>query len=200
MDDTRKTLLILNGVPHHLDQILRALAAAPTVEVDPATINPAEGPNTNPEHVVSLSPATLDYDDKQVVFFRQHGGFTVLLGKGKVKHYREGGAKIIKGKLLSTPVMKKTRVPEPEPAPRFAPRAEPYYQDDRVDVRNGPRFRDNSSYASNSQVPQGGYRRDEVVAFSGGQRPDGPRPYQPSSTSYDDHQRKLRSLGRMTSR
>jgi hypothetical protein len=196
MDDKLKTLLILNGVPHFLDAVLRSVGASPTVEVDPSTINLSEGPNVNPEHVVVLRPAVTDYDDKQIVFFKQHGGFTVLLGKDKVAHYKAAGAKIIKGKLLSTPVLKKSRVPE-VPQQEFRQQPEPFYRDSQ-EVTNRPRLRDNSSYASNSQPPQGGWRRGEVAVLSG-QNPREPvREYRPSSSSYDDHQARMRHLVRNT--
>jgi len=133
MEDHTKTLLLLNSVPHFLDAVLRSIHAAPTIEIDLATVNVSEGPKVNPEHVVVLrhavSTKVFDYSalhQGQVVVFKQHGGFTVLLGKDVIAKSREAGVTKIKGKLLSTPVLKKCRVPQ-EPVSQIRP--EPYYRD-----------------------------------------------------------------------
>ncbi|MNU19614.1 hypothetical protein D3C71_78450 [compost metagenome] len=172
MEDHYKTLLLLNSVPHRLDAVLRSIHGAPTIEIDLATVNVSEGPKVNPEHVVVLRDAVLakapDYSalhKGQVVVFKQHGGFTVLLGKDKVAEYRAQGLTKIKGKLLSTPVLKKCRVPE-EPAPQIRP--EPFYRDPDG-FTNRPRFQ----------------RPGEAVPLE---------QYRPDPDAYDRHQRQLQRM------
>jgi len=182
MEDHHKTLLLLNSVPHHLDAVLRSIHGAPTIEIDLATVNVSEGPKANPEHVVVLRDAVLakspDYSalhKGQVVVFKQHGGFTVLLGKDRVAEYRAQGSTKIKGKLLSTPVLKKCRVVDVYlEEPQIRP--EPFYRDP-AGVTNRPRL----------------YGREP--------RPDAappreyqPKEYVPSSDSYDRHQRQLNRM------
>jgi hypothetical protein len=181
MEDHHKTLLLLNSVPHFLDAVLRSIHGAPTIEIDLATVNVSEGSKANPEHVVEFRDAVLakapDYSalhKGQVVVFKQHGGFTVLLGKDKIAEYRAQGSTKIKGKLLSTPALKKCRVVDVSPEPQIRP--EPYYRDPSG-VTNRPRL----------------YGREP--------RPDSPPPreyqpreYVPSSDSYDRHQRQLSSM------
>ena len=181
MEDHYKTLLLLNSVPHFLDAVLRSIHAAPMIEIDLATVNVSEGPKANPEHAVAFRHMALakqpDYSDLhkgQVVVFKQHGGFTVLLGKDKVAEYRAQGSTKIKGKLLSTPALKKCRFVEATPEPQIRP--EPFYRDPSG-VTNRPRLYGRDPRPD--QAPPQEYQ---------------PREYKPSSDSYDRHQRQLNRM------
>lgn len=102
----KESLLILNGQRYKLSQLLVIANTAPTIGINATDINDG----SNSEHRVSFEPATPIANDHQPmlpIVFKQHGKFTVLLGETLIK---DGMNKV---RLLSTPALKKARLPDP---------------------------------------------------------------------------------------
>lgn len=112
MDDP-KTLLILNGVPHLLSSVLLNAKIAPAVTIEAEKIHPLQAPT--PETRVRHLPETVEASEREVIFFKQNTGYTVLTGRKKVEEELARGSKQVRGRLLSTPMLKKCRHEERPP-------------------------------------------------------------------------------------
>lgn len=122
MDETSKALLLLNGVPHRLSAVLANARQAPVVSIAVTEINPLPHCGGPADSLVEHRPATPEATEREIVFFKQQGGYTVLLGRKKfdemlTKPVTEAQAKakaqtsmVIQGRLLSTPMLKKCRL------------------------------------------------------------------------------------------
>lgn len=92
--------LFLGGNIYDADQIPRLTSGAPFISVDPKEINDDD----EPSHVPSFQkPFTSD----KVVFYKQHGKFTVVAGD-RNRHTGKDGK--VSGYLLSGPVFKRAKL------------------------------------------------------------------------------------------
>lgn len=128
MNDT-SALLLLNGVPHRLSAVLANARLAPMISVKIEDIHALPHCGGPADSLIEHRPETPEATEREIVFFKQNGGFTILLGRKKfeesVKPVDEATAKKlrarpgeVRGRLLSTPALKKCRLenePQPEP-------------------------------------------------------------------------------------
>jgi hypothetical protein len=134
--------LLFKGEEYRLGQLHAQVKTAPPIEVKLDDLNlvgltKLAADQQDPAHaeltVAKHEPVLPEYVEQFVVFYKQEGKFTVLLGHIKVRQALEAGNTVIKGKLISGPVLKKCRiekeaapvieVPPAAPAPQFnAPR------------------------------------------------------------------------------
>lgn len=146
MDDPQ-ALLILNGVPHHLSKVLQNARIAPTVEIKIEDINALPHCGGPAESLVRHQPETVAGTEREIVFFKQNGGYTILTGRKKFEQQAQG---VVKGKLLSTPMLKKCRVEE---APGEVEQREQALEVDRLrDQRS--RFEDRSYRGVRIEIPR----------------------------------------------
>lgn len=110
MDATNYPVLLLNKVPHQLNAVISNAGSGPMIEAKLVEINPMHGKDCLPHHSVELRHVRSDTVVKEPVFFKQDGKYTVLLGMGFVYQAQEKGAVTVRGRLLSTPMLKKCRV------------------------------------------------------------------------------------------
>lgn len=122
MEATNTTVLLLNRVPHELSMILMQAKMAPIVTVRITDVHPLPHCGGPAESLVEHRPVTPEATEGELVLFRQNGGYTILLGRQKwealaskpvdeatgKKRREEPG--FLKGRLLSTPALKKCRV------------------------------------------------------------------------------------------
>lgn len=136
----------LNNAQYDLPTVVTVAATGPTVEIDAAELDMKNFPILSRQVSVKLP-----------VFFKYNGKFIVLLGQELAVAALMANKAKIKGKLVSTPMLKKARIeerqaqPQREEVPAYRPRAaersdrdqRPYA--DRADgtrparVYNGPR-------------------------------------------------------------
>lgn len=155
MNDSQPSphVLVLSGSRHRLVEVLQQAKMAPTIKVKVADLNDG----TNPDHVPSVTPPAPTAFATGVVFYKQHGKYTALLGQAHIEQLmaQKGFTGEITGKLLSSPSLKKTRIEEipvqhradyhrPDGSYNQAPypRPRPPYRDQNNQYANRPRFRD----------------------------------------------------------
>lgn len=147
MADNQKPLLTFQGNDHFLDLILGALSSAPIVEIPAKDIIDAE---------VRFTPSEPELDRSHPTYYKHDGKYIVLLGKKKVAEQLEKGQTVLKGRFLSKPALKQTRVPDPALLAAAAERAaQPAYESTGY-TPNRPRFNDNRSFAPRTTTT--GYR------------------------------------------
>ncbi len=134
-------MLLVGGFAHHVKQLLQYGAAGPLIEIPINEINDPLDEQFKAEHTVEFKPHTTEFDAAPVLFFKQHGKYTVLTGKDVVAQHILEKKTAITGRLLSTPAMKKARpvvvaVPTPTPVPAASHPAEfanrPRFDDERT--------------------------------------------------------------------
>lgn len=130
--------LTLAGHQYDAETIKRLCGSAPKIEVNLTDINDG----TNPEHVPNLSE---QFICDIVVFYKQHGKMTIVLGDAE-KHTKDGK---VKGALLSSPMIKKARIDQPEFF--HQPAVTQSYPDD---FRNRPRFQGGGLNANTGHHPR----------------------------------------------
>lgn len=153
MDDTAQPLLLLNHMPHRLTMVLAQLRLAPQIEVDLQDINALPHCGGPAQSLVEYRPMTAESAEQEIVFFKQNGGYTILLGRKKFE--AEGSGKVteaearqrretprkIRGRLLSTPALKKCRLELEEPTQPM--------EDSRPLDRGARTYHRDSSYQGN---------------------------------------------------
>jgi hypothetical protein len=138
--------LLFKGEEYRLAQLLSLAKNAPRLEVKLDELNLlgitklAMAREEQPYVAVHV-PILPEYQEHEVVFYKQEGKYTVLFGHEKVRLAYNEGKLFFKGRLISGPVLKKTRIytvdlaaaieeKVQEPTPVFnAPR---FVQDTRV--------------------------------------------------------------------
>jgi hypothetical protein len=108
-------------------QLIGLMRQAPVIEVKREDLNPC-GPAAEVIFRVSYAPAAPELHYGEVAFFKQEGKFTILLGQSTVQTALEQGAATIKGRLISSPGMKKARIftnPTPDVPDQTSPPREP---------------------------------------------------------------------------
>lgn len=171
--------LLFKGEEFRLGQLLAQVRTAPPIEVKLDELN-LVGLNklaTDDEEAKRLIakhvPVLPEYVEQFVLFYKQEGKFTVLLGHIKVRQALEAGNIVLRGKLISGPVLKKCRIEKPEPVAIAAPTPAPNPQFNAPrftqDTRRPPQERRGISEQrdSTSSAPRGGAQHKRY-AVSGG--------------------------------
>lgn len=161
MDDSNQALLFLNRVPHRLSAVLQNAKQAPVVTIKVTELHALPHCGGPAESLVEHRPETPEATERELVFYKQNGGYTLLLGRKKFE--AEGLVKVdeatakklkdspreIRGRLLSTPALKKCRVEYPLANPEG--RMDPV---DSLD-RGARTYRRDSDYQGNRmEIPQ----------------------------------------------
>ena len=114
MNENQSAIMFFNGSQYTLANIVALGKIGPTINIQIEDINLYEGPNQKTEHVVVFNPPQQNpaADDGSIVFYKQHGRYTVLLGKNTLvsKILVKDFTNNIKGRLISTPALKKARI------------------------------------------------------------------------------------------
>lgn len=104
-------LLLLGEVAYDLDHVLKHSKTGPNIIVEEHEINnPADNPAHNVE--IRVSNHVQFKDDGSIVFYKQHGGYTVLLGKHTADNIRNNPNydRKLHGYLMSTVALKKSKI------------------------------------------------------------------------------------------
>jgi len=104
----------LNNVEYNQDAVVAVAASGPTVEIDASDLDMENFP------ILSKS-----VEVKLPVFYKYNGKFIVLLGQELVVNALMAKKTKVKGKLVSSPMLKKAKV-EDRPSP---PPQQPRYED-----------------------------------------------------------------------
>ncbi len=99
-------VMFLNGQKYNFAAVLKVGKTGPEISPKFDEINPFEGDKVNPEHVVSFDVKPDKIEFNGVLYFKQHGKLTVLVGHESV------AAGKLHGRLLSTPAFKTARIVE----------------------------------------------------------------------------------------
>lgn len=143
--DPVKPLLILNGQAYDLLPLLKTIRSCPLVAIKVEELNASLGFTTDKEHIVTTKPDYPQLGTSEVVFYKQHGAYTVLAGQVLVSRYLADQFPIIKGRLVSTPGLKKHRVETPPIRSNGAPAPYVDVLAHHARVSNPPRFSSNSN-------------------------------------------------------
>jgi hypothetical protein len=110
----QKPVMMFGGVAHYLDQVLAAAKAGPLIEMNIDDANLKTIQQTPPNELVEFIPPQPELNNGEVIVFKQNSLYTIFTGKDKVWERLHGnGSQIMKVRLISTPALKKTRVPDP---------------------------------------------------------------------------------------
>jgi hypothetical protein len=141
MENTSSAILHFKDSKYRLSAILGLVKQAPPIEVKPEDINPITVfTEANAIYKVSVEPDMPETKIGEIVFYKQEGKFTVLLGQQSAIRAIQDGKGLIRGRLISGPVLKKTRIEEASPpvdihAPIYESREErpaPSYNNERA--------------------------------------------------------------------
>jgi hypothetical protein len=168
MEDQVRVQLIAGNSTHYLDLVQRIASQAPKVEVKIDEFYPQD----DSRFAAVLLPDQGELHHREVVVHKWEGKHMVLLGRETVRQAIAAGQPIVRARLISKHALKRCRVEEYLPTPQVPAEPErnrsgnqhiskPY----KTEFANTPRIVDK--------------RKPEA------------KPYQPSSSSYDDHQRRL---------
>ncbi len=165
--------LQFKGEEFRLGQLLSLAKAAPPIEVKLDDLNllgitKQAMAKEEQRYIAVHEPALPEYTNQDVIFFKQEGKFTVLFGHNKVGAAINDGKSIFKGRLISGPLLKRTRIDPPfdrdelikklqEPTPTFnAPRLA---QDPRRSAQSYPRRGISNDSSARTTPPSAGERR-----------------------------------------
>jgi hypothetical protein len=159
--------LQFKGEEYLVKSLIGLMRQAPVIELKPEDLNPLNPTGADSESFgVCYAPAAPELQYGEIAFFKQEGKYTVLLGKGSVQKAFEQGAATVKGRLISSPGLKKIRISTSSPAEVAMPatqqiRSSEYYKRDTTNrpyrserpPRDGarpysPRYTPNSNGAS----------------------------------------------------
>lgn len=135
--------LLFKGEEFRLGQLFAQVKTAPPIEVKLEELN-VVGLNKlavdaeEAERLIATHvPLLPEYVEQFVLFYKQEGKYTVLLGHIKVRQALEAGNIAFRGKIISGPVLKKCRIE------KFVPEAPVVIAEPVVETRfNAPRITD----------------------------------------------------------
>ncbi|MBB5409304.1 hypothetical protein HDG34_003245 [Paraburkholderia sp. HC6.4b] len=104
-------VFIFKAQEYRLEALKAQLPRAPLVEISTADLNPP-GVGEGPFQVQFFSGA-MDGAGEEVTFFRQEGKFTVLLGQSYVQAPLKDGTRHVRGRIISSPALKRARIGSP---------------------------------------------------------------------------------------
>lgn len=148
MTENDKTLLILNGVKYVLDIVHLQAKGGPTIAVKEDELNDG----SNPEHVRSIVPSTAVVEENDIVFYKQHGKYTILCGQDRATAKRAAAdySGVLKGRLLSSVALKNAKLMPPQSEVVEAPAAPTY----APSFANKPRWQESSPRPSYPRTPR----------------------------------------------
>lgn len=144
MSEQSKALLIFNGVKHHVHLVQSVGGSGPNVGIAAVDIDMKTQATFEPHDDATIT------GDGPILFYKWEGKYVVLLGRSRVENALADKQATIKGRLISTPGLKKARIVTAAPASDPAPASNtPVYENS---FANRPRFTDErtSRYAGNS--------------------------------------------------
>jgi hypothetical protein len=158
MENT-KLILIVNDKRHHLQQVLNSRSSLPKVEMKLSDVEP-DSPVVRFRHDAAEEGFTFKAEqmaalwEAEPMFYKHEGKYHVLIGQSKVLDALEKKSPSIRGHLLSSPMLKKTReiveVAEPindDPVVAFVPNRI-RFPEQREERRHQPRTPGVSSFGS----------------------------------------------------
>ncbi|EKD22714.1 MAG: hypothetical protein ACD_84C00001G0006 [uncultured bacterium] len=108
MTITAKDRFVLAGVVYGLESVLKHAKSGPEVSIKREDIND----ETVPEHVSSFRTEVPFIDNGSIVFYKQRGKYTILLGKltaqDMIDDKKFNG--ILTGRLISSVTLKKAKI------------------------------------------------------------------------------------------
>lgn len=107
-------ILVVKGIKHYLPKILAAYKSnsMPTITVNIDDINTGDNKEPNAaDHKVTFHNVSLveQFDIRDILFYKQDGKYTILLGQSVVDKARADKLETVTGKLISTPALKTFR-------------------------------------------------------------------------------------------
>lgn len=145
-----ESILTFNGHDYRIPTLASNLG--PMIEVKPEELNSFDAA-VFPEGVVSYQEDKIGIDPLFVVFYKQHGRYTVLMGRGHPQFKPELGAESFRGRLISSPSLKKARIEVLTPA-------EQKQIEDLAASINERRHSGNRSRSDHSPRDRSQYQRD----------------------------------------
>lgn len=107
-------VLILGDYKYGFDDVVKLGASGPIINVDENDNNPSDESQENEDYRVMFDSDALakEASEKYVLFYKQNGKYTVLLGNNKLDETKTGAKYkgVLTGKLISTPAIKKARI------------------------------------------------------------------------------------------
>jgi hypothetical protein len=139
-------VLLFKGEEFDMDQVLGQAKSGPPIEVkldelNLVGLNKLAADEEEAKRLIARHhPVRPEYVEQGIVFYKQEGKYTVLLGHIKIRQALEEGKRSFKGRLISGPALKKTKIEKPvaytPPAPQPAPT--PQFNAPRFDDRRRP--------------------------------------------------------------
>jgi hypothetical protein len=110
--------LLFKGEEFHLAKLLGLSRTAPAIEVKLEDLNllgiiKVANEAEELPYVARHVPVLDEYQTCDLVFYKQEGKMTVLFGHEKARQAYNRGDKILKGRFISSPVLKRTRIEKP---------------------------------------------------------------------------------------
>ena len=106
-----RVIMFLANSKYFLDSVLKIGKSGLTISVNENEINST----ANPEHIVTLSREFSALDSEEVIFYKQHGKFTIISGRNRIAEAKASpkfkGEH--KGRLITTVALKRARIDEP---------------------------------------------------------------------------------------
>lgn len=115
--NNKTAVLTLHGHDHDLAKLLDLAAQGPLITVDISDVDL----EPSPENAVKLSKEPEGWATNNPIFFKYQGKFIPLRGWAGIAQLKGNGLASVKGHLLSTPALKKSRLVdesaiEPDPS------------------------------------------------------------------------------------
>lgn len=137
--NTKTAVLTLNGHEHDLAKLLDLAAQGPLITVDLKDVDL----DPTPETAVTLSHEPNGWQTDDPIFFKYQNKFIPLRGAAGIRQLNSKGLASVKGRLLSTPALKKSRLVDPsaiEPDPSWDRQRAPWQ--DSLNKRSDSGYRD----------------------------------------------------------
>jgi hypothetical protein len=116
MEKRDEIRLQFKGEEYLVKSLVGLMRQAPVIEVKPEDLNTLDPTGADVQNFgVCYAPAAPELQYGEIAFFKQEGKYTVLLGKGSVQKAFEQGAATVKGRLISSPGLKKIRISTSSP-------------------------------------------------------------------------------------
>lgn len=111
------TVLEFNGNKYNLHNLIQMAASAPKIDIEGVVFN--NDISKKPEEIKDQFKVTyhngVPEDVKELIIFKQEGGYTILVGFGLLAFEELHKAKLSKARLISTPALKKARFEKDAP-------------------------------------------------------------------------------------
>lgn len=106
MKNTYKGLFKFRGHEYNLEQLMSLYAQLPEVDVKVIEMNLS----SRPEYEVEYSADVAQQMGDIVIFYKLEGKYIPLFGEDTFLDMVAAGSSVIKGRLISTPALKKSRI------------------------------------------------------------------------------------------